>query len=63
MVTFAAGESRQYLTLSVADDTVVENADKTLFLTIVDPNGADCPNGNRGDPYLLAVTLQDNDGK
>ena len=61
-VTFEAGAVSEFIILTILDDHAVEGSE-SFTLTLRDPSAGDCPNGNRGDPYILPVTIEDNDGK
>ncbi|MCE5326785.1 MAG: hypothetical protein LLG01_10240, partial [Planctomycetaceae bacterium] len=39
-LTFAAGQTRQFITLSVADDDLLDELDETLVITLSDPTNA-----------------------
>ncbi|XP_072032849.1 FRAS1-related extracellular matrix protein 2-like [Amphiura filiformis] len=60
MVTFLPGVTSQSISITIRDDYEVEG-DESFLLTLRDPDGDNCPNGNRGETYQLRGTIQDND--
>ncbi|XP_072043689.1 uncharacterized protein [Amphiura filiformis] len=60
-VTFPPGISSQPITITINDDDKVEGHE-AFTLTLRDPKGDDCPNGNRGENYQLHIRIRDNDG-
>ena len=61
-VTFEASDGSEPITLTVTDDSEVEG-DEILTLTLNDPEGDGCVNGNLGENHQLNVRIVDNDGK
>ncbi|XP_072042867.1 FRAS1-related extracellular matrix protein 2-like [Amphiura filiformis] len=60
-VTFPPSSSSQPITITINDDDDVEGHE-SFTLTLRDPKGDDCPNGNRGEDYKLHIKIKDNDG-
>ena len=54
--------SKETLRITANIDNTVEGGE-SFTLTLVDPMGSSCPNGNREDPYILNFEIIDNDGR
>ena len=62
-LSFTAGTATSTETVSITAnvDSTVEG-DESFTLTLVDPMGSSCDNGNREDPFILKVQIIENDG-
>ena len=63
-LSFIDGSATSTETVSITAniDSTVEG-DESFTLTLVDPMGSSCDNGNREVPYILKVEIIENDGK
>ena len=61
-ILFRAGADDGTLTISAADDYLVES-DEYLTVYLIDPHADDCWGANLGSKQRLNVVITDNDGK